>query len=100
MRTSATDLHRAGSAARPRSAAVAAAAHLSRRAGGVFRGALVLLLAACAGAPTPTPTATPTPLPTATPTPLSQPPDGSYTTSVSKDEIAQVSTSADLLRES
>jgi hypothetical protein len=101
MRTLATDLHRPGSAARLRTTGVAAAAHLSRRAGVVFRGALVLLLAACAGAPTPTPTptATPTPLPTATPTPLSQPPDGSYTTSVSKDEIAKGGTSADFVCE-
>jgi hypothetical protein len=38
-------------------------------------------------------------MPTATPTPLSQPPDGSYTTSVSKDEIAQGGTSTDFVCE-
>jgi len=69
---------------------------LLRHVAWVGRGALVLLLTACAAAPTPTPTptSTPTPVPTATPTPLSQPPDGSYTASVTKDEVAQGGTSA------
>lgn len=61
----------------------------------VFRGALVLLLGACAAKPTPTPTPTsmPTPVPTPTATPVSQPPDGTYTTSVTKDEISKGGTS-------